>query len=63
MEKLPVVFSQDELDQMANKPFDVADNKIRAQMSIHQSRLDAIAQRQAEYEASRKKWTKNDQVC
>lgn len=62
MEKLPVVFSQEEMDRMANKPFDVYDNKIRAQMSKHQARLDAIAQRDAEREATRKKWIKNDQA-
>lgn len=58
MDRLPVVFTQEEIDQMANKPFDVYDNKIRARMQQYQSVLDQISEREAAREAAYKKWIK-----
>lgn len=55
-ERLPLVFTQEEMDQMENKPFDVYDNKLRARMSEHQSVLNQIAERESAREAARKKW-------
>lgn len=56
----PIVFTQDEMDQMANKPFDVYDKDIRKNMDEHQERLKAIAARDAAREASLMKWKQND---
>ena len=53
---IPVVFTQDEMDQMAAKPFDVYDKDIRRNMDEHQTRLKAIAERDAERQASIDKW-------
>ena len=55
---VPVVFTQLEIDQMAAKPFDVYDKDIRASMDIHQKRLDAIAERDAERKLTQDKWKK-----
>lgn len=52
----PVVFTQEEMDQMAAKPFDVYDKDIRRNMDEHQTRLNAIAERDAERQASLNKW-------
>ncbi|UOL48805.1 hypothetical protein [Pseudomonas phage Astolliot] len=43
---------------MAAKPFDVYDKDIRASMDIHQKRLDAIAERDAERKLTQDKWKK-----
>jgi hypothetical protein len=56
----PIVFTQEQIDQMANKPFDVYDKDIRKNMGEHQVRLNAIAEREAAREASLNKWKKND---
>ena len=56
----PVVFTKAEMDQMANKPFDVYDKDIRRNMEEHQVRLDAIAEREAARQESMKKWKRND---
>ena len=60
----PIVFTQEQIDQMANKPFDVYDKDIRKNMGEHQVRLNAIAEREAAREAAREaslnKWKKND---
>lgn len=52
----PVVWSQEQIDQMANKPFDVADNKIRQSMDAHQIVIDAIQEREAARASARLKW-------
>ncbi|MNC15758.1 hypothetical protein D3C76_102600 [compost metagenome] len=57
---IPVVFTQEEIDQMANKPFDVYDKYIRKNMDEHQVRLNAIAERDAARAASMNKWKRND---
>lgn len=58
--RTPVVFTQEQIDQMAAKPFDVYDKDIRKNMEAHQKRLDEIAEREAAREASMNKWKRND---
>lgn len=52
----PVVWTQEQIDQMARKPFDVADNKIRQSMDAHQIVIDEIAEREAARLAARTRW-------
>ncbi len=52
----PVVWTQEQIDQMAKKPFDVADNKIRQSMDAHQIVIDGIAEREAARLAARNRW-------
>jgi hypothetical protein len=55
-ERLPIVFTQHEIDQMANKPFDVYDHQLRARMDGYQSVLDGIAERDAARQAAIEKY-------
>lgn len=52
----PIVFTQEQIDEMARKPFDVYDKDIRRNMEAFQPVLDAIAERNAAREASLLKW-------
>ena len=56
----PVVFTKEQIHQMANKPFDVYDKDIRRNMEEHQARLDAIAERDAARQKSMEKWITNE---
>jgi len=51
-ERLPIVFTQEQIDQMANKPFDVYDHQLRARMDEFQSVIDGIAERDAARQAA-----------
>lgn len=51
-ERLPIVFTQEQIDQMANKPFDVYDHELRARMGDYQTVLDGIAERTAARQAA-----------
>lgn len=51
-ERLPIVFTQEQIDEMSNKPFDVYDHQLRARMGEFQSVIDGIAERDAARQAA-----------
>lgn len=55
-ERLPVVFTQEQIDQLAAKPFDVYDHELRARMNEYQTVLDGIAERIAARQATIEKY-------
>lgn len=55
-ERLPIVFTQEQIDQLAAKPFDVYDHELRARMSEYQTILDGISARTAARQATIEKY-------
>lgn len=56
----PVVFTQEQIDEMARKPFDVYDNHIRKNMAEFQEKIDAIKLRNEARESAFMKWKNDD---
>jgi hypothetical protein len=60
MSGIPVVFTQEQIDEMARKPFDVYDNHIRKNMASFQEKIDEIKTRNEAREAAFQKWKSDD---
>lgn len=59
--KTQVTFTQEQIDEVFNRPYDCVENNLRKNAAAFQERIDQINERKRQFEESFKKWASNDQ--
>lgn len=60
--KTPVTFTQEQIDEIFNRPYDCVENHLRKNAADFQEKINQINERKRQFEESFKKWASNEKA-